>query len=373
MLGFLYGQRATLWLQHRKPPRTKAGLPRCINGHCHGAPEQCGALAGRAWLITRGTRRSAWARESHGAWEDALRVFNRRARVEGAWGDQTPRVISMNQFKSKLWTLRGSFRAKRRELMSLRPPFQSDTYRDMPRDILHTGESARDGAVCAPHKVHPSYVNILGIEHAALWPLLYSVFSHPTEETQTESGARRVSTDTSDFGVSSDDSLVNYGDENIPNSDDDEGSWVDCDGGSRKKPGYVWQSIFGKVREEPLKDQAVPGPETSAINHNVASESGCENSAHQQQQQQSTDTTLQKAVESLTATIQSTTEKQKTIAAMQHKANVLLNQTLKVIEEAVKLQQAANRPSQWSLIAFQQVSNVATELLAATKKTPRSS
>ncbi|KAI9988605.1 hypothetical protein PInf_022055 [Phytophthora infestans] len=133
-------------------------------------------------------------------WEDTITVFQQRALLEHAWGDDEPRSVTVKQFKNKLDAVRAAYKAKRgRMLTTGNPPPNSDSssdegddtlrkYPEMPVDFFvdepdkSSDSSAADSGggrklTCKPTSVHPIYLRELGVDLAALWPLLCYVFS----------------------------------------------------------------------------------------------------------------------------------------------------------------------------------------------------
>ncbi|KAF4127636.1 hypothetical protein GN958_ATG02381 [Phytophthora infestans] len=133
-------------------------------------------------------------------WEDTITVFQQRALLEHAWGDDEPRSVTVKQLKNKLDAVRAAYKAKRgRMLATGNHPPNSDSssdegddtlrkYPEMPVDFFvdepdkSSDSSAADSGggrklTCKPTSVHPTYLKELGADLAALWPLLCGVFS----------------------------------------------------------------------------------------------------------------------------------------------------------------------------------------------------
>ncbi|KAF4129199.1 hypothetical protein GN958_ATG21609 [Phytophthora infestans] len=135
-------------------------------------------------------------------WEDTINVFQQRALMENAWGDDEPRNVTVKQFKNKLDGVRAGYKAKRgRMLATGNCPLNAnassdegeDTFRKYPEILADCffgehDEASDDSAAESggrrrkftsnPTSVHPIYRKELGSDLAALWPLLCDVFSH---------------------------------------------------------------------------------------------------------------------------------------------------------------------------------------------------
>lgn len=109
-------------------------------------------------------------------WQKALNFVNRRALLEGAWGDGDERVISMKQYKNKIKAIKKYYKEKRKIMLQQtgnRTSGDSDEdddseYPELPNDFfLET-----DGNDWDPRNVSRTYVEKLGVELAPLWPLI---------------------------------------------------------------------------------------------------------------------------------------------------------------------------------------------------------
>ncbi|OWY91947.1 LOW QUALITY PROTEIN: hypothetical protein PHMEG_00039240 [Phytophthora megakarya] len=161
-------------------------------------------------------------------WEDTILVFQQRALIEQAWGDDGPRKVSVKQFKNKLNSVRAAYKARwtrvlatgniplddavdREEDASSQPQLK---YPELPLDYLPTLQEHQENSdekvplFCDPAEINPKYREVLGCDLAALWPLLCDRRPGCTGEAIIESGTIRYASngDNEDGGGSDTDS-----------------------------------------------------------------------------------------------------------------------------------------------------------------------
>ncbi|OWY97975.1 hypothetical protein PHMEG_00031375, partial [Phytophthora megakarya] len=163
-------------------------------------------------------------------WEDTILVFQQRALIEQAWGEDGPRKVSVKQFKNKLNSVRAAYKARRTRMLatgnrSLDDAAESEEdascqpqlkYPELTLDYLSAQQEHQENSdedvplFCDPAEVNPIYREVLGCDVAALWQLLCDVFSRRpgcTGEAIIESGIVRYASngdDEDDDGSDSD-------------------------------------------------------------------------------------------------------------------------------------------------------------------------
>ncbi|KAF4138802.1 hypothetical protein GN958_ATG12011 [Phytophthora infestans] len=166
-------------------------------------------------ILAKFAKKTSDTKTIRAIWEDTINVFQERALQEHAWGDDGPRGDSVKQFKNKLNNIRSGYKKKRTRLLGTGNRVQENSsdeegdsespqrkYPEMPVDFFVSYSDESDSSnsdisvsqaklVCDPLKVQVKYRAELGVELAALWPLLCDAFSRrvgSTGEAITESG-----------------------------------------------------------------------------------------------------------------------------------------------------------------------------------------
>jgi hypothetical protein len=175
-------------------------------------------------IVSKFAAKNLDAKKLSAIWNDALVTFMERAITECAWGEATPRVVTITQFKNKLKTVLSAFKLRCRQLQATGNRSHDDSHGDaydeeqsntddespfnsIPPNYLVTNARITSSELCDPSLVRMEYREMLGNELAVLWPLLCDCFAGRhgcTGEPLCESGAsNNTSADTQNNTVSS--------------------------------------------------------------------------------------------------------------------------------------------------------------------------
>ncbi|KAF4144014.1 hypothetical protein GN958_ATG06776 [Phytophthora infestans] len=163
-------------------------------------------------VLKKFAKKTVDTKKMRAIWEDTVNIFLQRALIEQAWGKDSARTVTVNQFKNKLNAIQKAYKAKRTRMLGTGNETEAAAtsddengqrqYPELPTDFLADAtelspDDGDDGApsykklVCDPMNVNGKYRRELGNELCALWPLLRDVFSCSpglTGEAITESG-----------------------------------------------------------------------------------------------------------------------------------------------------------------------------------------
>ncbi|KAE8974308.1 hypothetical protein PR003_g10650 [Phytophthora rubi] len=158
-------------------------------------------------IVKKFAARKADTKLMRAKWEATVHTFLEQALIENAWCEgESPREVTIDQFKNKINDVRTGYRAKRSRLLATgnaastsasesEDEAEQREYPEMPCNFfLYSSrgiENVSENLTCDPMDVDPKYRDTLGKELTTLWPLLCDVLSGKpgcTGEAIVESG-----------------------------------------------------------------------------------------------------------------------------------------------------------------------------------------